>query len=57
MGTEGFTGVGENSGKISAFCQQFRIVVMLMMLGQENQTKHLNVCLVQHRLEEGSKVV
>jgi hypothetical protein len=29
----------------------------LMMLGQENQTKHLNVCLVQHRLEEGSGVV
>jgi hypothetical protein len=29
----------------------------LMMLGQENKTKHLNVCLVQHRLEEGSEVV
>jgi hypothetical protein len=29
----------------------------LMMLGQDNQTKHLNVCLVQHRLEEGSEVV
>jgi hypothetical protein len=30
---------------------------LLIMLGQENQTKHLNVCLVQHRLEEGSEVV
>jgi hypothetical protein len=29
----------------------------VMMLGQDNQTKHLNVCLVQHRLEEGSEVV
>jgi hypothetical protein len=29
----------------------------VMMLGQENQTKHLNVSLVQHRLEEGSEVV
>jgi hypothetical protein len=30
---------------------------MLMMLGQENKTKHLNVCLAQHRLEEESEVV
>jgi hypothetical protein len=29
----------------------------VMILGQENKTKHLNVCLVQHRLEEGSEVV
>jgi hypothetical protein len=29
----------------------------VMMLSQENQTKHLNVCLVQHRLEEGSEMV
>jgi hypothetical protein len=30
---------------------------LLLMLSQENKTKHLNVCLVQHRLEEGSEVV
>jgi hypothetical protein len=29
----------------------------MMMLSQENKTKHLNVCFVQHRLEEGSEVV
>jgi hypothetical protein len=32
-------------------------VTMLMMLSQENKTKYLNVCLIQHRLEEGSEVV
>jgi hypothetical protein len=30
---------------------------MLMMLSQENKTKHLNVHSVQHRLEEGCKMV
>jgi hypothetical protein len=37
--------------------QSHTLTDALMMLGQENQTKHLNVCLVQHRLEEGSEVV
>jgi hypothetical protein len=45
-------------GSISVLCgSKLGFCDPMMMLGQENQTKHLNVCLVQHGLEEGSEVV